>query len=76
MKAQKLTAIIDALTDSLSVVAHNPVETEYVLKLIDKYETHYHTLTGKYYLYKDRVPDIFPTKEWIDEMDARFRGVK
>jgi len=49
MNRKKLECIIDALNDSLEIVAHNPVETEYVLFLRAKYENHYHELTGRYY---------------------------
>lgn len=76
MTKKKLECIIQALSDSLYVVAHNKIETEYVLNLIDKYETHYHQITGRYYSYKDRVPDTFPTKEWKQEMDNRFTKLK
>ena len=88
MKGKKLQAIIDALTDSLSIVAHNPVETEYVLTLIEKYKQHYHEHTGRYYTTRainkmDKVMEMYdayrdtkPTQEWKREMDERFRGLK
>jgi hypothetical protein len=49
MIPKKLEAIIDALTDSLEVVSHNSIETEYVLILRQKYEQHYKKITGRYY---------------------------
>ena len=45
----KLEGIIDALTDSLMVVSHNEVETNYVLSLRDKYQSHYKRISGNYY---------------------------
>jgi len=46
---KRLEAIMDALTDSLYVVSHNPVETEHVLELRQKYGKHYKELTGRNY---------------------------
>lgn len=58
MKSRKLEAVIDALTDSLNVVAHNKVETEYVLTLIEKYKEHYHKSTGRHYKVRE-IPNKF-----------------
>jgi hypothetical protein len=60
MNKHKLEAVIDALTDSLEIVQHNPAETEYVLTLRDKYEKHYKSLTGRYYRFKDIKPCLEP----------------
>lgn len=49
----RLEAIIDSLTDSLEIVSHNEIETNYVLKLRKKYEENYKELSGKYYLHKE-----------------------
>lgn len=60
MKRKKLEAVIDALNDSLTVVAHNSVETEYVLSLKQKYEKHYFDMTGKHY--SSVTPRIMPDR--------------
>lgn len=87
MKSKKLEAVIQSLTDSLEIIAHNPVETEYVLSLIEKYKQHYHENTGRHYSTKainkmdkvmemyDKYQDTKSTQEWKDEMDSRFSGV-
>jgi len=49
MRRRKLEAVIDALTDSLEIVAHNKIETNYVLSLIEKYKEHYKEITGRHY---------------------------
>ena len=65
---KKLEAIIDALTDSLEVVAHNSIETEYVLTLRFKYQEHYKAITGRYHSVRE-----VETK--IDNMQRRFEGL-
>ncbi len=54
MSKEKLEAIIDALTDSLDVIVHNPIETEYVLVLRKKYEEHYKETVGRYYRFEQK----------------------
>lgn len=75
LKKKSLESVIDALTDSLEVVAHNKIETEYVLTLRTKYEEHYKKITGRYYRFKEAKGSI-PTEEWRKEMDNRFLGLK
>ena len=53
MNKKKLEAIIDAMTDCLNVVAHNQIETEYVLALREKYKEHYKRITGRDYTRQD-----------------------
>jgi hypothetical protein len=74
MKTKKLEAVIDSLTDSLEIVAHNKIETEYVLALRTKYEEHYKHITGRYYRFRE-VKDTIPTEEWKQAMDSRFNGL-
>ena len=64
MKSKKLQAIIEALTDSLEIVVHNKIETEYVLSLIEKYKQHYHETTERHYSHRainkmDKVMEIY-----------------
>jgi len=55
---KKLEALLDALSDSLEIVAHNSAETEYVLSLIEKYKEHYTKITGRHYQTRE-VSDSF-----------------
>lgn len=61
----KLEGIIDSLTDSLVVVSHNEVETNYVLSLRNKYQEHYKRLSGNYYRNQEarlemaKIPEYF-----------------
>lgn len=57
MNKKKLECLIDALNDSLVVVAHNPVETEYVLALREKYKQHYRRLVGRDYSKREIIID-------------------
>lgn len=54
MNKTKLEGIIDAQVQSLCVVAHNKVETEYLLAMIEDNKRHYKRITGKDYNPKDR----------------------
>lgn len=53
MKKKQLEGIIDAMQQSLVVIAHNEVETEYVLALIEKHKRHYKEVTGRDYSAKE-----------------------
>lgn len=65
---QRLEEVIESLTNSLKIVAHNPRETEYVLELRRKYQEHYLDITGHYY----KIREVH-TK--IDDMGKRFEGL-
>ena len=53
MKKIRLEQMIEALTHSLEVVSHNPIETEYVISLREKYKSHYKEMTGRDYAERD-----------------------
>lgn len=54
VRKKKLEAIIDAMTNSLECIAHNKVETEYLLAMIEDNKRHYKRITGKDYNPKER----------------------